>query len=43
METMFMKTENNKSNEPHRFKLSLTNKLNLKDPNKNIALVTLCI
>ena len=32
-----MKTENSKTNEPHRFKLDLTDKLNLKDPNKNIA------
>ena len=34
METIFMKTENSKMSEPHRFKLDLTDKLNLKDPKK---------
>ena len=33
-----MNTENSKTNEPHRFKLDLTDKLNLKNPSKNIAL-----
>ena len=33
-----MNTENSKTNEPHRFKLDLTDQLNLKNPNKNIAL-----
>ena len=33
METIFMNTENNKTSELHRFKLDLTDKLNLKDPN----------
>ena len=33
-----MNTENCKTNEPHRFKLSLSDKLNLKNLNKNIAL-----
>ena len=33
-ETIFMKTENCKTNEPHRFKLDLTDKLNLKNPKK---------
>ena len=32
-----MNTENSKTNEPHRFRLSLADKLNLKNPNKNIA------
>ena len=32
-----MNTENSKTNEPHRFKLDLTDKLNLKNPNKNMA------
>ena len=31
-----MNTENSKTNEPHRFRLSLADKL--KNPNKNIAL-----
>ena len=39
METIFMNTENSKTNEPHRFKLDLSDKLNLKNPKKNIALV----
>ena len=32
-----MKTENSKINEPHIFKLDLTDKLNLKNPKKNMA------
>ena len=36
-----MNTENSKTNEPHRFRLSLADKLNLKDPNKNMALAQL--
>ena len=43
METIFMNTENSKTNEPHRFKLNLADKLNLKNPNKNISLVNLSI
>ena len=38
-----MNTENSKTNEPHRFKLDLTDKLNLKNPNKNMALTNLSI
>ena len=38
-----MNTENSKTSEPHRFKLDLTDKLNLKNPNKNMALVNLSI
>ena len=38
-----MNTENSKTNESHRFKLSLGNKLNLKNPNKNMALANLRI
>ena len=38
-----MNTENSKTNEPHRFKLDLTDKLNLKNPNRNIALANLSI
>ena len=38
-----MNTENSKSNEPHRFKLDLTDKLNLKNPNKNMAIANLSI
>ena len=38
METIFINTTNSRTNEPHRFKLDLRDKLNLKDPKKNIAL-----
>ena len=37
METIFKNNENSKTNEPHRFKLDLTDKLNFKDPRKNMA------
>ena len=43
METIFINTENSKTSEPHRFKLDLTDKFNLKDPKKNIALANLSI
>ena len=43
MEKIFMNTENSKTNEPHRFKLDLTDKLNLKNPNKNMGLANLSI
>ena len=43
METIFMNTENSKTNEPHIFKLDFTYKLNLKTPNKNMALANLSI
>ena len=43
METIFMNTENSKINEPHRFKLDLTDKLNLKNLNKKMALENLSI
>ena len=38
-----MNTENSKTNEPHKFKLSLSDQLNLKNPNNNIALGNLSI
>ena len=34
MKTIFMNTENSKTNESHRFKLDLADKLNLKNPKK---------
>ena len=37
MERFFMNTENSKTYEPHRFRLALADKLNLKDPSKNMA------
>ena len=36
MKTIFMNTENSKTNEPHRFRLSLADKLNLKNSNKKL-------
>ena len=38
-----MNTENSKTNEPHRFKLDLIEKLNFKNPNKNMVLPNLSI
>ena len=38
-----MNTLNSKTNEFNRFKYNFTNKLNLKNPNKNIALANLSI
>ena len=38
-----MNTDNSKTNELLRFRLILADKLNLKDPNKNMALTTLSI
>ena len=38
-----MNTENSGTNEPHRFKLDLADKLNLKNPNKNMGLANLSI
>ena len=38
-----MNTENSKTNEAHRFRLALADKLNLKNPNKNMVLANLNI
>ena len=38
-----MKTKNSKTNKPHRFRLTLADKINLKNPNENIALGNLSI
>ena len=38
-----MSTENGKTSQPHRIKLELTNKLDLKNPTKNMALANLSI
>ena len=43
METFFMNSKNSKTNEPNRFKYDLIDKLDLKNPNKNIALANLSI
>ena len=38
-----MNSENSKTNEPHSFRLSLAEKLNVKNPNKNMTLANLSI
>ena len=38
METIFMNTENSKTNEPQRFRLTLADKINPKNLSKNMAL-----
>ena len=43
METVFMNTENSKTSESHGFKLDLTDKLNLKNSDRNMALASLSI
>ena len=43
MEPFFMNTINSKTNEPHRLKYNLIDKLDLKNPNKNMALASLSI
>ena len=41
METFFMNSKNSKTNEPNRFKYVLIDKLDLRNPNKNMALANL--
>ena len=43
METFFMNSKNSKTNEPNRLKYDLIDKLDLKHPNKNMALANLSI
>ena len=43
METFFMSTKNSKTNEPYKFKYDLIDKLDLRNPNKNMALGNLSI
>ena len=43
METFFMNSKNSKTNESHRFKYDLIDKLDFKNPNKNMALGSLSI
>ena len=38
-----MNSENSKTSKPHRFRLEFIDKLDLKDPNKNMALANLSI
>ena len=43
IETFFMNIKNSKTNVSHRFKYDLIDKLDLKNPNKNMALGSLSI
>ena len=43
METFFMNSKNSKTNELYKFKYDLIDKLDLKNPNKNMALANLSI
>ena len=43
MEAIFLNSENSKTNEPHRFRLDLTDKFDLKDPKKKMALANLSL
>ena len=43
METIFMKTLNSTTNEFNKFIYQFTDKLNLKNPNKNMGLANLSI
>ena len=38
METIFMNTENSKTNEPHKFFLNLPQRLELRSLDKHVAL-----
>ena len=43
METIFMNKKNSKTSEPHIFRLNLTDKLDLKVPEINMAFANLSI
>ena len=43
METFFMNSKNSKTNKPYKFKYDLIDKLDLRNPNKNMALANLSI
>ena len=43
METIFINTLNSKANQSNKFICQFTDKLNLKNPNKNMALANLSI
>ena len=43
MGTFFMNSKNSKTNEPYKFKHDLIDKLDLRNPNKNVALANLSI
>ena len=43
METFFMNSKNSNTNESYKFKYDLIHKLDLRNPNKNMALANLRI
>ena len=43
METFFMNSKNSKTSEPYKFKYDLIDKLDLRNPNKNMELANLSI
>ena len=43
METFFMNTKHSKTSEPYRFRYDLIDKLDLRNPNKNMTLANLSI
>ena len=43
MEAIFLNSENSKTSEPHRFRLDVTDKFDLKDPKKKMALANLSL
>ena len=43
METIFMNTENNKTNEPHKFVLNLSQRLDVRISNEHVAFQNLSI
>ena len=43
METFFMNSKNSKTSEPYKFKCDLIDKLDLRNPNKNMAFANLSI
>ena len=43
METIFRNTGNSKTNEPHKFVLNLSQRLDLRSSNKHVALHSLSI
>ena len=43
MEVIFVNSKDSETSESHKFRLNLTDKLNLEDPKKNMALANLSI
>ena len=43
METFFVNSKNSKTNEPYKFKYNLIDKLDLENPNKDMALANLSV